>query len=233
MTTLTTCSSCQATLEAHARFCGSCGSRRVEGGAAELLMGESLRELVRARGHLPWREALEIVDGLCTALLQARTHGILYPELTPETVYVHRPAEAPPVVKIVEVGIQLMRGDALTDTLPSPNPVRGRTEYGSLHYASPERLMGTALDVRNDVYLVGVLAYELITGATPFPDAKGPAGIITAHLKQRPQTPSLLRPGLPSSVDALLTTCLEKEPSARFADVTDLSRAVADAVRSA
>jgi serine/threonine-protein kinase len=89
---------------------------------------------------------------------------------------------------------------------------------------SPEQLMGKQLDGRSDVYAMGVLTYELITARLPFPDAKGPAQLITAQLKQTPMAPSQANPAgaIPPGVDACIARMLEKDKNNRFADVAGL-----------
>lgn len=202
--------------------------------AADLLAGTSLADMVGTRGPIPWREAFEILRSLCAAVVEARIVGVMYPDLMPETVYVHQQPAAPPTVKLVDVGIHVMRGTDAPDTHRPPHPARPRqTDISWMHYASPERLNEKALDARSDVYLLGILIYELVTGRQPFPGAKGPASIIIAQRTQTPMPPSVIRPDVPPTVDRVLATCLAKEPAARFADVTDLAVAVAAALGSA
>jgi serine/threonine-protein kinase len=85
---------------------------------------------------------------------------------------------------------------------------------------SPEQLMGKQLDGRSDIYALGVLGYELLTGRLPFPDAQGPAALIAAQLRKTPDLPSVARPdaALPSGVDKVILMMLEKDRAKRYAD---------------
>jgi len=146
-------------------------------------------------------------------------------------VYLESRPGNPEFVKILDFGIaKVMRGDSIDPASPQLTAT-GQT-LGTLEYMSPEQLMGKQLDGRSDVYALGVVAYEMITGRLPFPDAKGPAGLITAHLKQTPVPPSQANPkaNLPPAADRAILKCLEKDKNNRYADVTALASALQDVV---
>jgi serine/threonine protein kinase len=155
-------------------------------------------------------------------------------DLKPENVYLESRPGNPEFVKILDFGIaKVMRGDSIDPQSPQLTAT-GQT-LGTLEYMSPEQLMGKALDGRSDVYALGVVAYEMITGRLPFPDAKGPAGLITAQLKQTPQPPSQASPkaNLPGMADRVILKCLEKDKNNRYADVTHLAGALQEVLDSA
>jgi serine/threonine-protein kinase len=120
-----------------------------------------------------------------------------------------------------------MRGDGITGDMSPQLTATGQT-LGTLEYMSPEQLMGKPLDGRSDIYGLGVVAFELITGRLPFPDAVGPAALISAQLKKVPPTPSQAYPQgkIPPEVDALIFKMLEKDKNNRFRDATELRREI-------
>jgi serine/threonine-protein kinase len=87
---------------------------------------------------------------------------------------------------------------------------------------SPEQLMGKQLDGRSDIYAVGVVGYELLTGRLPFPDAQGPAALIAAQLRRTPEPPGKVREGIPPGVDHVILKMLEKDRAKRFNDAGEL-----------
>jgi eukaryotic-like serine/threonine-protein kinase len=199
--------------------------------AMELLEGKSLHQIFHEEAPLDWKRVFKILTEMCSSLSEAHAQGIVHRDLKPENIYLESRPGNPEFVKILDFGIaKVMRGDTIDPQSPQLTAT-GQT-LGTLEYMSPEQLMGKPLDGRSDVYALGVLAYEMITGRLPFPDAKGPAGLITAQLKQTPAPPSQAHPKatLPKAADRAILRCLEKDKNNRFPDVNALATALQDAV---
>jgi serine/threonine-protein kinase len=197
--------------------------------AMELLEGKSLHQIFHEQAPLEWKRVFKIVSEMCSSLAEAHAQGIVHRDLKPENVYLETRPGNPEFVKILDFGIaKVMRGDSIDPQSPQLTAT-GQT-LGTLEYMSPEQLMGKALDGRSDVYALGVVSYEMMTGRLPFPDAKGPAGLITAQLKQTPIPPSQANPKatIPPGTDRVILKCLEKDKNNRYADVTALSVAIQD-----
>jgi serine/threonine protein kinase len=197
--------------------------------AMELLEGKSLHQVFHEQAPLEWKRVFKILIEMCSSLAEAHDQGIVHRDLKPENVYLETRPGNPEFVKILDFGIaKVMRGDSIDPQSPQLTAT-GQT-LGTLEYMSPEQLMGKQLDGRSDVYALGVVAYEMITGGLPFPDAKGPAGLITAQLKQTPQQPSqrLPKAGLPPAADRAILKALEKDKNNRHANVTAMAAALQD-----
>ena len=197
--------------------------------AMELLEGKSLHQLFHEQAPLEWKRMFKILIEMCSSLSEAHAQGIVHRDLKPENVYLETRPGNPEFVKILDFGIaKVMRGDTIDPQSPQLTAT-GQT-LGTLEYMSPEQLMGKQLDGRSDVYALGVVAYEMITGRLPFPDAKGPAGLITAQLKQTPIPPSQAnaKAGIPSAADRAILKCLEKDKNNRHADVSAFAAALQD-----
>ncbi|MBS1122970.1 MAG: serine/threonine protein kinase [Deltaproteobacteria bacterium] len=202
--------------------------------AMELLEGRSLHQVFHEQRPLEWKRMFKILGEMCSSLAEAHAQGIVHRDLKPENVYLETRPGNPEFVKILDFGIaKVMRGDTIDPQAPQLTAT-GQT-LGTLEYMSPEQLMGKPLDGRSDVYALGVVAYEMITARLPFPDAKGPAGLITAQLKQTPVPPSQANPkiSIPDAANRVILKCLEKDKNNRYADVTKLANALAEVVTQA
>jgi serine/threonine-protein kinase len=194
--------------------------------AMELLTGKSLHDVFHAEAPLAWPRVLRILEQMCSSLGEAHAQGIVHRDLKPENIYLENRPGNPEFVKILDFGIAKIVGGEIGQN--SPQLTASGQTLGTLEYMSPEQLMGKPLDGRSDVYALGVLAYELLTGRLPFPDAVGPAALIAAQLKKTPDAPSVAKPTaqIPPGVDRLIFKMLEKTREKRHADVNDLANEV-------
>lgn len=193
--------------------------------AMELLVGETLLQRMSTRGLLDWRTALPILGALCSSLAEAHAHGIVHRDLTPANIHLGANGN----VKVLDFGLSKAPTDEEEDLTRPGHAV------GTVHYMPPEQLSGAACDGRADLYALGVLAYEMLTGQRPFPEATTPATLLTAQLTESPPPMSTIRPldEIPLEIDAIVLRCLARDPADRYEGVTalavELERALARA----
>ncbi len=190
--------------------------------AMELLRGVSLHDRFLASGPLAWQRVLAIVKAVGQALGEAHAFGIVHRDLKPANIHL----EDDDFVKVLDFGIaKLMQGSTIDD---GTELTRVGQAIGTLEYMAPEQLIGGTCDGRTDIYALGLVAYEMLTGERPFSDATGPTSLITALMTQsvRPPSSRFGCSGLAPEVDQLVLRCLERDPAARFADVGALIDAI-------
>ncbi|MBL9019656.1 MAG: protein kinase [Myxococcales bacterium] len=189
--------------------------------AMELLRGESLHDRIAQAGTLHWRSALGIARQLCSALAEAHDLGIIHRDLKPANVHL----SAGDSVKLLDFGIAKVTGGEADD---GAQLTRMGQTVGTLEYMAPEQIIGAACEPRSDIYQLGVLMFEMVTGRRPFADAIEPTAMITALLTQVPPVPSsACAMTLPPALDELILRCLEREPEHRFPSVRELSAEIA------
>jgi tRNA A-37 threonylcarbamoyl transferase component Bud32 len=207
--------------------------------AMELLRGRSLHHLQKADGVLAPERVLGILDQVAQSLGEAHANGIVHRDMKPENVFVESReiesatgARTEDHVKVLDFGIaKMMSGEKEVQALTAV----GQT-LGTLEFMSPEQLRGQTLDGRSDIYALGMMSYEMLTGVLPFQSAKSPIEIINFHMKQEPPAPSKLveekKPGLkiPSAVDDIIVKMVAKKREDRFADTGELRAAIAKAL---
>ena len=178
----------------------------------EMIAGRDLSMMLRERGSLPWQESLQIVAQVALALDAANAHGIVHRDIKPQNIMITSDG----VVKVLDFGIARARA------LPSLT----QTGFvGSPYYISPEQAMGEEVDVRSDIYSLGVALYEMLSGKLPF-DASSPWSIISQHIAQEPPRLSLEQSGLPPRIEALTNRMLAKDPGDRFHTPSQLLQAI-------
>jgi len=193
--------------------------------AMELLEGETLLQLFRnAGGRLPWPRVFEIAKGVCSALGEAHGLGIIHRDLKPSNILVMTDGTA----KVLDFGIaKILSNSDVSD--PRELTIMG-TAVGTLEYMAPEQLMGGKADPRTDIYTLGVLMYEVITGRRPF--AAAGLELLTEQLSGAPPPPSGIV-DVPPEVDYVLMRCLVEDMDERFASAEELVRALDEALGAA
>ncbi len=169
----------------------------------ELLPGHNLHTLMNERGGaLPLRETLPLMRGALKALAHAHTHGLIHRDLKPENIMVAPEGG----VKIADFGLAVAHDDVRL--------TQDGLIVGTILYLAPEVVMGQPADARSDLYAVGAVFYELLTGQPPF--AGSDTVSVIAHILHDPLTaPSQFVPGLPAPIEQLITQLLDKDPAAR------------------
>ena len=166
----------------------------------EFVDGENLASLLRRIGRFPEDKAMDVARQICAGLAAAHEKGVLHRDLKPANVMLDGQGK----VRITDFGLA-----GLADTL-SGEDVRS----GTPSYMSPEQLQGREVTVRSDIYALGLLIYELVTGRRAF-DGKGLAELTRKHRDERPIDPSAIVPDLDPAVERTILACLEKDPKRR------------------
>jgi len=182
----------------------------------ELVEGTDLRRYLRSRGVLAIDRAIIIAHDVALGLGAAHRRGIVHRDVKPQNVLVGRDGS----IKLTDFGIASVYKDINAERLTTT----GMT-LGTVQYYAPEQAQGEIVSPAADVYALGIVMYEMLTGRTPF-DGDTPVAVAMQHIQDAPQPPSQLNPNIPPALEEIILRCLEKEPTARFRDGSVLARAL-------
>ncbi|MGC4087719.1 MAG: serine/threonine-protein kinase [Polyangiaceae bacterium] len=188
----------------------------------EYLEGQDLAQLAHQRGALPVAEAVDYLLQACEALAEAHALGIVHRDLKPANLFVTRRADGSVCIKVLDFGIS-----KITRAISEHSSDYGMTQpaviLGSPYYMSPEQLTSSRdVDMRTDVWALGVMLYELVTGRKPFDADTLPQLSIT--IATQPATPlRQLRPELPEGLESTITACLQKSRDDRLSSVAEFA----------
>ena len=195
------------------------GTEEIDGTPAismELVAGGTLEERVRHGGPLPVGETVDAILQVIEGLEAAQAVGVLHRDVKPSNCFV----ETGGTVKVGDFGLSIS-----TKVRGETNLTITGTFMGTPAFSSPEQLKGDELDVRSDIYAVGITLYYLLTGKTPF-RAENLVRFVATVLERPAESPATLRPGIPKGLCQAVLRCLEKQPAQRFRDYAELRQAL-------
>jgi len=185
----------------------------------ELARGKSLRQLL-SQGALAIDLTVDLMGQICSALAAAHSARIIHRDLKPDNIMIEEQSDGQIAAKVLDFGIAKLReaqaeeGDA---------NLTGATIVGSPAYMSPEQSLGSELDARSDLYSLGIVLYEMLTGSTPFGKAP-PATLLMHQVNTRPPGLTRTRPGISDAIELVVMKALAKDREARFESVTQFAQ---------
>ena len=182
----------------------------------ELIDGTDLRRYLRSRGILPVERAIIIAHDVALGLGAAHRRGIVHRDVKPQNVLVGRDGS----IKLTDFGIASVYKDINDERLTTT----GMT-LGTVQYYAPEQAQGEIVSPAADVYALGIVMYEMLTGRTPF-DGDTPVAVAMQHIQDLPTPPSHFNAAIPAALEGVILRCLEKVPEMRYRDGSVLARAL-------
>lgn len=175
----------------------------------ELVQGKTLKEIISEDGALPWKWSVNVAIQIASALEVAHKNGIVHRDIKPHNII------------ITEEGVAKVTDFGIAKAVSNSTITAFGTTIGSVHYFSPEHARGGFTDAKSDLYSLGVVMYEMVTGRVPF-DADTPVSVALKQMQEIPKEPIKLQPSLPISVNNIIMKALEKDPNTRYQSATDM-----------
>lgn len=177
----------------------------------ELVQGKTLKQIIDEDGVLPWKWSLNIAIQIASALETAHKNNIVHRDIKPHNII------------ITEDGIAKVTDFGIAKAVSNSTITAFGTTIGSVHYFSPEHARGGFTDAKSDLYSLGVVMYEMLTGRVPF-DADTPVSIALKHMQEKPVEPIKLNPAIPYSVNKIILKAMQKDTNLRYQSATEMLR---------
>ena len=186
----------------------------------ELIQGKTLKEIiVEEGGPLPWKWSINVAIQIASALDMAHKNNIIHRDIKPHNIIITEDG----VAKVTDFGIAKAVSNSTITAFG--------TTIGSVHYLSPEHARGGYTDAKSDIYSLGVVMYEMLTGRVPF-DADTPVSVALKHMQEEPQEPIELNPNIPESINKIIMKALKKDPVERYQTSMELLRDLKQALKN-
>lgn len=176
----------------------------------EYVEGDNLKNLIREQGVVPVDRAVEIARQVSEALQHAHENNIVHRDIKPQNILITKGGRA----KLTDFGIAR---EATTATLTQTDTI-----VGSVHYLSPEQARGDTADARSDLYSLGIVLYEMVTGVLPF-RGETPIGVALKHIQESPAQPSSLNPSVSPGLERIIIRAMAKNPADRYQSAVDMA----------
>jgi eukaryotic-like serine/threonine-protein kinase len=188
----------------------------------EFVDGTDLRRYIKKHGVLSNERAIEIAHDVALGLGAAHKRGIVHRDVKPQNIMLNDSG----LVKLTDFGIASMYKDAEAERLTTT----GMT-LGTVQYYAPEQAQGEIVSPPADIYALGIVLYEMLTGRTPF-DGDTPVAVAMRHIQDAPEPPSNFNPRITPGLERIILRCLEKDPRDRFRDGDALAYALENVARA-
>lgn len=175
----------------------------------ELVQGKTLKEVIQEEGKLSWKWSLKVAVQIAQALDAAHKNNIIHRDIKPHNIIITEDGMA----KVTDFGIAKAVSNSTITAFG--------TTLGSVHYFSPEHARGGFTDAKSDLYSLGVVMYEMLTGKVPF-DADTPVSVALMHMQEKPIEPILLNPSIPVSVNKIVLKAMQKDPNLRYQSAKEM-----------
>lgn len=186
----------------------------------ELIQGKTLKEIIlEERGPLPWKWSVNVAIQIASALEMAHKNNIIHRDIKPHNIIITEDG----IAKVTDFGIAKAVSNSTITAF-------GKT-IGSVHYFSPEHARGGYTDAKSDLYSLGVVLYEMVTGKVPF-DADTPVSVALKHMQEDPVPPIEENPNLPEAINKIILKALKKDPMLRYQTSTELLQDLRTALKN-
>ena len=175
----------------------------------ELIQGKTLKEIIIEDGKLSWKWSVNIAIQIASALETAHKNNIIHRDIKPHNII------------ITEEGLSKVTDFGIAKAVSNSTITAFGTTIGSVHYFSPEHARGEFTDAKSDLYSLGVVMYEMLTGRVPF-DADTPVSVALKQVQEEPVDPITYNPNIPVSVNRIILKAMQKDPNLRYQNATEM-----------